>query len=140
MPKYTATEFCRAVQSLEAKSLSAAETDGTVVDTRGYSECLVVANFGVAAANAEADVTIRESDNANGSNSSAVTGAVFTQVDVNNDQTTYVGRIDLSKRKRYLFARNVGDGANAVVLSVDLVLLHPKYGPASQVNTVAFSV
>ena len=138
--EFTAHQFGRAVQSLGSFNRSAASTDGTVVDCLGYEECLVVADFGLATGAGTADVTVRQSVNADGSASTAVTGATFAQVVAANDNTAFVGRIKLSGVQRYLFARVVGDGANGVQCSVDFVLMNPKYPPATQVNANAFSV
>lgn len=138
--KFSAADFAKVVQALEAKAYSAASTDSAVIDVLGFDEALVILNAGVAAAAAEADVTIREGDESDGSDDAAIAGAAFAQITVANDQTVYVGRLDLSKRKRYFTIRNVGDGANAVTLGVTVVLMRAKYPPATQVETVAFDL
>ena len=70
--------------------------------------------------------------------------ASFAAVTSSNDNEIFVGRIDLAKldpdTQRYLFARAVGDGANAQVYGVSFVALNAKYKPVTQDNTVAFSV
>lgn len=130
-------EYCKAVSTLKAASYSAASTNGTAVDTKGYRKALVVLNAGTAAASAEADVSIETS--ADNSTWAALSGASFAQITTANDETVYVGSIDCDLNNRYVRAVNVGDGTNAVALSVDVILLDPEVGPASQTNTVAFT-
>lgn len=124
-------------------SLSAASTDGTYVDTYGYEEALIIFNAGLAAGAAESDVTIRQSANSDGSSSTVITGATFTQITTANDNTIYVGRIDLKQgavTSRYIGARNVGDGANAVVIAVTILMSSFKYPPVTQANTTVFDI
>lgn len=137
--KYTANEFLKVAHALEAKSYTAASTSGATVDVTGYDECLVILNVGVAAANAELDVALYEGPTLTAC-TGTISGASFRQVTATNDQLTYVGRIDLRKRDKYLQARFACDGSNAVIASCDFILVNPKYGPASQVNTVAFNI
>lgn len=142
--KNTASGMLFVFQSLKPQSSSSASNDGSVVDTLGYDESLVIADFGTATGAASTTVSVRYSANADGSSSAALTGAAFTAVTSTNDDEIYVGRIDLAgltpDTQRYLFARAVGDGANAQVYSVTFVLLNYKYEPVTQDNTVAFSV
>jgi hypothetical protein len=136
--KYAANEFAKACLSLEPKSLSAATTNGTGVDCKDFDEALIVAMYGVAAANAESDITVEESDD--NSSFTAITGAAFTQVVTAGDQVLRTGRVDLRKHKRYLRMVNSGDGSNAVLVAGAIVLMSPKTGPASAETANDFSV
>jgi hypothetical protein len=136
--KYTADEFIKPNTTILPQSLSAALTNGSGVDTQGFKEALVVFHAGTAAASAEADVHVEESSD--DSTYVNITGAVFTQVTTANDNTIYVGRIKLEKRLRYLRAVNVGDGTNAVVLGVSIILLAANVLPVTQVNASVFDV
>lgn len=138
--KYTAHEHIKAAMGLLPQSLSAASTDGEIVDTRGYREALVVALFGTAAASAESDVIVNEGDASDMADEAPISGAAFAQVTTANDETIYVGRLDLEGRKRYLRVNNAGDGSNAVVLAVAIILMHPRKLPVVQDETVAFNV
>lgn len=138
--KFTAHEFCRAIQSLKPQSSSSASNDGTVVDAQGFDEALVIANFGAATGAASTVMSVRESDNSDGSSSAAVASASFVAVTSANHNTEFVGRLSLAPRKRYLFTRAVGDGANVQLYSTTFVLLRKKYPPATQENALAFNI
>lgn len=142
--KNTASEALMGFQSIKPQSSSSAALDGSVMDTLGYDEILVVANFGAATGAASTTVSVRASANSDGSASTALSGASFTAVTSANDDELYVGAIDCAKlhatNERYLFARGVGDGANAQVYSVTFIGLNYKYDPVTQDNTVAFRV
>jgi len=134
--KYSADEFVKYIPSILGAAVTDASTDGTGVDCRGYDECLVTFDAILAAANAEGDVHIEESDD--DSTYTDIAGAVFTQITPSNDDDSLVGRIDLRKHKRYLRAVLATDGSNAFTGSVSFALIGPKYGPASQ--TAIFDV
>lgn len=126
--KYRLDEHLLVKVGLLPQSLSAAETLGPVIDRKGFDEALVIFLAGTAAASAEADVTVREGDESDGSDmatisvdGAAVTGA-FTQVTTANDNTVYLMRIDLSQRKRYIQIKNAGDTSNAALVAVAVVL------------------
>jgi hypothetical protein len=141
--KNTASEMLFVFQSLKPQSSSSASNDGSVVDTLGYDECLVISDMGTATGAASTTVSVRYSAASDGSASSALTGASFVAVTSANHNKVFVGRIDLAAlipdTQRYLFARAVGDGANAQVYAVTFVLFNYKYDPVSQTNAVAFS-
>lgn len=131
------TEYCKAVSTLKADNYSAASTDGTAVDTKGFRQALVILDAGTAAASAEADVHIESS--ADNSTWADISGATFAQITTANDEKVYVGSVACDLNARYLRAVVAGDGTNAVELSVVFVLMDPEVGPASQTNTVAFT-
>jgi len=134
--KFHATEFLKDVMSHECKSWGVAANAGAEIDCQGYEEALVLLNTGVAGG--EVNVKVQECDTSGGTFAD-ITGAAFAEVTTANDVTCYVGRLDLTKRKRYLkIIGTVTTGAS--LFSVDVILVHPKYGPASQVNTVAFNL
>jgi hypothetical protein len=132
------SDSLKVAQTLAAKDYSAASTNGTGVDTLGFTECLVVFNAGLATTSAELDIHIEES--ADNSSFTDITDAEFGQVTAANDNTTYQGRIDLIGRKRYLRAVAATDGSNAAAGSVDFVLLGASSLPVSPANTEAFNV
>jgi len=142
--KNTASENFLVFQSLKPQSSSSASNDGSVFDSQGYDELLVISDMGAATGAASTTISVRYSAASDGSSSSALSGASFAAVTSSNDNEIFVGRIDLAKldpdTQRYLFARAVGDGANAQVYGVSFVALNAKYKPVTQDNTVAFSV
>lgn len=151
--KNTAHDLLYVLQSIKPQSSTSAALDGSVFDTLGFDECLVILNAGVATGAASTVASVRASANSDGSSSSALTGASFTAITSSNHNAIYVGRIDLSHldpaTQRYLFVRGVGDGANAQVYSASFVGLNFKYVPidanslspnANATQTAAFNV
>jgi hypothetical protein len=128
--------YSRATSTLKSSSYSAASTNGTTVDTKGYRHAVVVLNAGTAGAAATADVKLQSS--ADDSTWADVSGATFTQITVSNDNDIYVGFVNCEANDRYL--RAVVDCASGTVaLGVSIVLMQPEVGPAGQVNAAAFS-
>lgn len=86
-----------------------ADASGIGIDMRDYDECMVVLNIGTVPSDGTIDVTLRHSDDntALASKSTAITGAVFDQVDADNDQSTFVGQVNLKVKKRYLYVKAV---------------------------------
>lgn len=105
-------------------SRGAATTDTTGIDVRGYKYAQVVLLCGATTATGTLDVTVRESDNSDGSSSAAIPGATFAQVTPSNDDATYTGTIYLPPRKRYLVIRAITATAASVFAS--LVILSGK--------------
>lgn len=142
--KNTAYEFLNAHQSIKAQSSSSAALNGSAFNARGYDECLVVLNAGAATGAASTVVSIRQSDDSSLTNTAAISGASFTAIDSTNHNLGYVARIDLRKldlsSKPYLYAKGVGDGANAQVYGVTLVFLNGKVRPESPDQTVGFNI
>lgn len=136
--KFSADEFAGARLGLVPADYQAASTDGTGVDAKGFDECLVVLNSGTNTGAATLDIIVE--DSADNSTFAAITGAAFTQLVAANDNTPYVGRIDLRKYKRYLRINAVGDAANAAIAGVMFIFLNHNQGPATQTNTVGFDV
>jgi len=136
--KYSADDFCAYYHSILAAAVTDATTEGTTVDCKGFDEALVVFDATLAAANAEGNLKVQESSD--DSTWADVAGAAFTEITPSNDADSFEGRIDLSKRSRYLRLHLTTDGSNAFTGSGGFVLIHPKYGPASHNNTVVFDV
>ena len=138
--KYRADQFSRVVHLLNAASYgAAAEAFSTAADCQGYREGLLIINVGIITATG--DVTIQCEHSHDNSTWADITGAtlVDTEFTVANDQTTYVARINLESIRRYFrVGYDVDD--DAAIMSMDLVLMHPKYGPATQVNTLQFNI
>lgn len=115
----------------------------TSIDTRNFSEMLVILHAGTNTGAGTVDVTIRDSED--NSTFAALTGAAFTQVTTANDEQTYVGRIKLTpytagvnqsgtaaKARRYIQIRgNVGT-ANCT-FGVTVMLIAPTV-PAAMVD------
>lgn len=105
-------------------SRGAGTNDTTGIDVRGYKYAQVVLLCGTTSSSGTLDVTVRESDNSDGSSSAAITGATFTQVTPSNDEAVYSGTIYCPPRKRYLVVRAVT--ATAASVFGTLVILSGK--------------
>jgi len=138
--KYTASEFVKAVVATVPDNHSAGAVNGTAIDTLGFSELLIVVNSGANGSSGTVDVILQEDDNSGFSSATAITGAVFTQITEANDNTIYVGRVNLNAdRERYI--RTVSTvGTAACDFGIVGILLNAKDVPVTQTNTVAFSV
>ncbi len=119
---------------------AAGTVNGTAVDRKGHQEALVVVHSGANGENGTVTIKVQESDVA-GSGFADIPGAAFGQITTANDETVYVGRINLASgsRKRYLRAVATVDTA-ACVFGVSIILGSFRDLPVSQVNPVAFSV
>lgn len=138
--KYRADQFARVVHLLDAASYNAgAEAFSASADCQGYREGLLIINLGVITATG--DVSIQCEDSPDNTTWTDITGAAVadTVIVVANDQSTRVARINLESIQRYFrVGYDVDD--DAAIMSMDLVLLHPKYGPASQQNALLFNI
>lgn len=134
--KDTAHETLRAVVGLQAQALAsgAAYVSGASVDCLGYDEALVVVNAGAEGTGSALDIKVQEHTAATGTFTD-VAGAAFAQLLAAATPGIYVGRIDLSKRARYLRAQYKPTGTYAAV-AIEFILLGKKYPPATQVNSV----
>jgi hypothetical protein len=135
---FTLHQFVRAVVGIAAGSHSASTVNGSAIDRLGFDEALVVVNSGTNGTNGTVNIKVQESD-ASTSGFADIAGAAFAQITEANDNTIYVGRLNLSGRKRYI--RVVATvGTAACDFGVDVILSGAKELPVSQVNAVAFSV
>jgi len=130
-------ESVKAVVGLAADNWAVGTNNGAGIDTLGFDEALVIVNSGANGAGGTVDIKVQESDD--NSTFSDISGAAFTQITEANDNTIYVARINLEKRKRYIRAVAVV-GTAACDLGVVVLLGRAGEYPVSQVNSVAFSV
>jgi len=136
--KFSMHQFVKAVVGIVADNHAAGTVNGPAIDRKGFEEALVVVNSGTNGTGGTVDIKIQESD-ASGSGFADITDAAFAQITEANDNTVYVGRLNLVGRKRYL--RVVATvGTAACDLGVDVILGAAKELPVSQVNAAAFSV
>jgi hypothetical protein len=134
--QFTAHEFAKNVLSHECKSWGVAANAGNEIDCLGFEEALIILNTGVAGG--ELNVKVQECADSGGSFAD-VAGATFAEVTSANDVASYCGRLELSKRKRYM--KIIGTvTTGACLFAVEVVLMKPKYAPAVPVNTLAFSL
>jgi hypothetical protein len=119
---------------------AAGTVNGTGIDCKGYDESLILLALGTIPSTGTVDVKIQESrDNGVADTFTDITGAVFTQKVAGTGALTYVGRINLHGRKRYL--RSVVVVANQTVpMGVLAILSQAQVNPVTQVNAVAFNV
>jgi hypothetical protein len=136
--KFSMHQFVKAVVGIVADNHAAGTVNGPAIDRKGFEEALVVVNSGTNGTGGTVDLKIQESD-VSGSGFADVDGAAFAQITEDNDNAVYVGRLDLTGRKRYL--RVVATvGTAACDLGVDVILGAAKELPVAQVNAAAFSV
>jgi len=134
--QYNGTDFVKVVHAISAASITATSTSSAAIDTKGFTEAMVIANFGKAASSAEADVFVMESVSTTAASFAHIAGSSFTQVTPTAGTFgTRVLSIDLRNRKRYLRVKNKGDGSNAVVLSANVLLLNGNSLPVTQSAT-----
>lgn len=138
--KYSCTEHLAVRNSLLPASRSGAgAVNGTGVYVGDFAggECLVILHQGTITGSGTNAVIVEESDD--DSTYTAITGAAFSSKTASTDDTVYVGRIKLEKRKKYLRI-TATDAVAAVVSGALFVLSGAKVLPVDQTNTVGFSV
>lgn len=131
----------KVVQALAPASYAAAaEAFTSGIDCQGFDELLVILHCGVFTATGDLTCQLEESsDDADADSYADITGATFSEVTVSNDNTDYVGRIDLAKRERYIrLGYDVDDDDG--IFGVTFILSNAKVRPVTQINTVSFSV
>lgn len=133
--KFHATENYLVKSGILPQSTSAAELTDAYIDTKDYTEALVIYHAGTMGASAESDFGVEHSVSTTEASFARLTGASFTQVTTANDNTIYTMAIDLTQTKRYIRCQNQGDGSNAGVVSGCVVLIGGKNLPVSQDNT-----
>lgn len=136
--KYSAHEHLKIAHSLAPKSQAGAAIHyGTGILTKGFREALCVMSIGTVATGGTYAGKVQESDD--DVTYTDVTGAAFTGVTDAAPGVTYVGRLDLRMRKKYL--RFAGTDAVAAVLTSALfVLSDGQKLPVTQQQTVGFNV
>lgn len=136
--KFQAEQFARVMPLLApATYAAAAAANSTAVDCQGYEEALICLQCGTFSATGDVSFIIQES--ADNVTFAAVSGATIAEKALADGEEIFVGRLNLVGRQRYIRVEYDVDDAN-VLISLFIVLLHPKYAPATQQNTVEFSV
>jgi len=136
--KYTLSEHVKVVHMLDPASYAAAAvayTDG--VDCRGFDELLIVVQCGAFTATGDVNFLVQES--ADDSTYAAVSGATIAEKEQADDQATYLIRINLRKRKRYIrVGYDVDD--DAAIFGIFAILGSPDKLPVTASATVSASV
>lgn len=138
-------ENAKIVQMLDPASYAAAAEAFTAgVDCAGYDELLIMLSMGTATATGDVTFQVEESDSLS-TGYVDVTGALLgvgttpAEVTVSNDNTVYLLRLDLGKRKRFIRVGYDVDDDN-VIFGILGVLSRPQVAPVTQVNAVVASV
>lgn len=120
-----------------ASYAAAAEAFTSGVDCKGYREALVVIQCGAFTATGDVEFDVEESaDNSTFADVSSATTGELVQAD---DQTTYMIRLDLTKRKRYIrVGYDVDD--DACIFGITVLLTDPIIRPATASATLSASV
>lgn len=131
----TTGEFIKAVQGLVPATLSATTSSETVVDTKGADNVcwLILAGNGTFGGGTPETYSfqIHESDNADGSSSSAITGAVAAITADNQVKKIQVSGLGAGSRKRYQFCRLTAAGSSpSLPCSATALLGQNVYSPA----------
>ncbi|HRI06291.1 MAG TPA: hypothetical protein PKW35_00670 [Nannocystaceae bacterium] len=137
--KHNPETLCKPASGLPPAAYSANPTTEAFVDTRGWSECLVILHCGTFTSTATLDVAMHESTASNGSGSTAITSAAFAQVSTANDDAVYVGRINLQDRLRYIGSVCTYGGSGNAVASMVIIPIGPR-DTALCDQTYSFSV
>ena len=133
--KFHGTENYLVKSLILPQSTSAAELTDAYIDTKDYTEALIVFHSGTNAGSAEMDFGIEHSVSTTEASFARLAGASFTQVTTANDNTIYTMAIDLTQTKRYIRGQAVADGSNAAIMSGCAILIGAKNLPVTQDNT-----
>lgn len=128
-------------QGIVPQTVSVGTEDGASVDTRDFDTMLIIVAVGTVTATGTVDITVQESsDDAVGDAFANITGAVFTQITVANDNTVYVGRIKCKSFERFIRAQAVV-GADTGDFGISYVLAKfDGLAPVTQTNAAAFTL
>lgn len=139
--KFRADEFVKMATGLRSQAVTIATVNGTGIDRRGFEEALVAADVGDLAATAPLDVKVQESDVV-GSGYVDVASAAFAQfVNTTNENKLVVGRLDLSKRKRFIrIVATAAGSAPTGSFCVMVALLAANVHKVTQEVAVGFNV
>lgn len=123
-----------------AASAGTSDVDTDVLDMAGYDAVAFVAALGDVTNTSVLALSIRQSDNSDGSSSSAITGASagYTAAASDADNKLLVTEV-IRPSKRYVFARLARGTANAVVDSIVAIQHRAKSLPVTQGSTVLAS-
>lgn len=139
MVKHNPQTLLKPSSGIPPASYSASPTTEAYVDTRGWSECLVVLHCGTFTSTATLDVAMYESSASNGSGATAITSAAFAQVSTANDDAVYVGRINLQDKSRYIGSVATYGGSGNAVFSMLIIPILPRTTALAD-QTYSFSV
>ena len=133
--KHSLHEDLKSVHMLDAASYgAAAEAFSGEVDCKGFDELLVVINCGAFTATGDVVFQAEESDSS-GSGFADISGAAIAEKVAADDQKTYLLRIDLRKRKRYIrVGYDVDD--DACIFGISGILGGAQNKPVTQENAV----
>jgi hypothetical protein len=114
-------------------AITAATTNGTVIDAQGYENALAIFNSAPSGGGTTSDCKLQEGDQANLSDAADVTGGAFAQVTTAGGKKVETMNIDLSRRKRYLRLVHTGAGGAAAGQACGiLVLFNARNNPPAQ--------
>lgn len=118
--------------------ITAATTNGNVIDTQGYERALAIFDSAPSGGGATSDCKLQDGDLANGADQADVPTATFPQVTTAGGQKIETMNINLSKRRRYLRLVHTGAGRAAAGQAVGvLILFNPRNAaPAQDVAVV----
>lgn len=119
-------------------AITAATTNGTGIDTRGYEKALAIFRSAPSGTGTTSDCKVQESSDDGSSDSYAdVTSAAFAQVTTAGGAKIQVMNINLSKRERYLRLVHTGAGGSAAGQAYGLILLfNSRSAPPTHTSTV----
>lgn len=140
--KGTAHEHLKAVKMYHANLSDGSATSLTPIDTLEFDEALIILDLGIFGGSSPvATVKMQEDDASTGASATDITGATFGAKDETEDDTTYVGRLNLVDRKRYIRPHITVTGSMATgEIAVVAILCSAKNKPVTQVNTADFNV
>lgn len=125
--------------AITAASYASSVSSGAI-DCKGFSEALVLVNFGVAGTTASLTAHLKESASTTAASFAAIAGASFTTVTPTAaTNASQIGRLNLRLRKRYLQVHFTTATANGVVGSADVILGNAQFGPVSSTSASALS-
>jgi len=140
----TIGEEIKIVASIQPQTLTTnnGDTSGeTVVDTAGWDNvCFAIIAGNGTFVDETYSFQVRESDNSDGSSSSAVTGAVAAITADNTVKKIQVSGLGLGSRKRYMFVRCSAAGSNESLPCTAIAILGSSRGALNPVQAPDASV
>lgn len=134
------SEVCYPLDSFHADSQAAGTVSGTKVSLENYHRAVLVVDVGDMAAGATFDASIKQSDDAAGTTTKAITGKAITQLtQAGGDGNEIVcielrtEELDVSGGFDYVYFEAVV-ATNAVEFSAVLYGIEPRYAPVPTTN------